>query len=48
MKKKLLILDEKILKDLKRIWKRGTYALCSDSFFIRELIEKTLQKECKR
>lgn len=48
MKKKLLILDEKNLKDLKRIWKRGLFAMCSDSLFIRELIETTLKRELKK
>lgn len=48
MKKKLLILDEKNLKDLKRIWRGGIFARCSDSLFIRELIETTLKKELKK
>lgn len=48
MKKKLLIIDEKNLKDLKKIWKRGLFAMCSDSLFVRELIETTLQKESKK
>lgn len=48
MQKKLLILDEKNFKDLKRIWRRGIFEMCSDSLFIRELIEKTLQREMKK
>lgn len=48
MKKKLLIIDEKNFKDLKRIWQRGLFARVSDSLFIRELIETTLEKECKK
>ena len=48
MKRKLLIIDEKIFKDLKRIWRRGLFARCADSLFIRELIETTLEKECKK
>lgn len=48
MKKKLLILDEKNLKDLKKIWRGGVYSLGSDSLFIRALIELTLKKEMKK
>lgn len=48
MKKKLFIIDEKNFKDLKRIWRRGLFARVSDSLFIRELIEATLEKEIKR
>lgn len=48
MKRKLLIIDEKNFKDLKRIWRRGLFERVSDSLFIRELIETTLEKECKK
>lgn len=48
MKRKLLIIDEKNFKDLKRIWRGGILARSSDSLFIRELIETTLQKELKK
>lgn len=48
MKRKLLIINEKNLKDLKRIWRGGIFERCSDSRFIRELIETTLEKECKK
>lgn len=48
MKRKLLIIDEKNFKDLKRIWRRGIFARVSDSLFIRELIENTLEKEAKK
>lgn len=48
MQKKLLILDEKNFKDLKKIWRGGLFARCADSLFIRELIETTLQKEVKK
>ena len=47
MKRKLFIIDEKNFKDLKRIWHGGIFARCSDSLFIRELIERTLEKESK-
>lgn len=48
MKRKLLIIDEKNFNDLKRIWRGGIFARVSDSLFIRELIETTLAKECKK
>lgn len=48
MKTKLFIIDEKNFKDLKMIWRGGIFARCSDSLFIRELIETTLQKELKK
>lgn len=48
MKRKLLIIDEKNLKDLKKIWRGGIYSLASDSLFVRELIEFTLEKELKK
>ena len=48
MKRKLLIIDEKNFADLKRNWRGGIFALCSDSLFIRELIETTLKRELKK
>ena len=48
MKRKQLILDEKNLKDLKKIWRGGLFRLCSDSLFIRELIENELKIEAKK
>lgn len=48
MKRKLFIIDEKNFNDLKRIWRGGIFARCADSLFIRELIETTLEKECKK
>lgn len=48
MKRKLLIIDEKNFKDLKRIWRGGIFARCTDSIFIRELIETNLEKELKK
>lgn len=48
MKRKQLILDEKNLKDLKKIWNGGIFRLCSDSLFIRELIENELKREAKK
>lgn len=48
MKRKLLIIDEKNFKELKRIWRSGLFARVSDSLFIRELIETTLEREFKK
>ena len=48
MKRKQLILDEKNLKDLKKIWRGGVFRLCSDSAFVRELIENELKREAKK
>lgn len=48
MKRKLFIIDEKNFKDLKRIYRGGLFARVSDSLFIRELIETTLNKELKK
>lgn len=48
MKRKLLIIDEKNFKDLKRIWNNGIYSKSSDSLFVRELIEFTLKKELEK
>ena len=48
MKRKQLILDEKNLKDLKKIWRGGVCRLCSDSAFVRELIEDELKREVKK
>lgn len=47
MRKQLLI-NEKEFNDLKRIWRGGIFSRCSDSLFIRELIETTLKKELKK
>lgn len=48
MKKKLLILDEKIFKDVKSRYARGVYKNSSDSFFLRELLEQVQNKLNKR
>lgn len=48
MKKKLLILDDDILKDVKKRLGGGRFALLSDSRFIRELLEKTQEKLNRR
>ncbi|MEE1128267.1 MAG: hypothetical protein UHZ05_08515 [Acutalibacteraceae bacterium] len=48
MKRKQLLIDEKNFNDLKRIWRVGVCRLCSDSAFIRELIEETLKRELKK
>lgn len=48
MKRKLLIIDEKNLKDLKKIWRGGVFSLASDSLFIRALIEEALIKEMEK
>lgn len=47
MRKQLLI-NEKEFNNLKRIWRGGLFARCSDSLFIRELIETTLKNELKK
>lgn len=47
MRKQLLI-NEKEFNDLKRIWRGGLFARCSDSFFMRELISYNLKKELKK
>lgn len=39
MQKKLLTIDEKIFKDVKRRYKGGLFSLVSDSLFIRSLLE---------
>jgi len=48
MKRKQLLINEKDFKDLKRIWRGGLFARCSDSLFIRELIEYDLKREVKK
>ena len=48
MKKKLLIINEKSFKDLKKVWKKGCCNFSSDSFFVRELIDEILKKELKK
>ena len=46
--RKQLLINEKDFKDLKRFWRGGLFARCSDSLFIRELIEETLKIEAKK
>lgn len=46
MRKQLLI-NKKNFDDLKKIYSKGKCKLCSDSQFIRVLIEDTLKKELK-
>jgi hypothetical protein len=48
MKRKQLLINEKDFKDLKRFWRGGLFARCSDSLFIRELIEHELTREVKK
>ena len=48
MKRKQLLINEKDFNELKRIWRGGVCRLCSDSKFVRELIEETMKKECKK
>lgn len=48
MKRKQLLINEKDFNDLKRIWRGGLFRLCSDSAFVRGLIEETLKRECKK
>jgi hypothetical protein len=48
MKRKQLLINEKDFNDLKRIWREGLFRLCSDSLFIRELIENELKREVKK
>lgn len=48
MKRKQLLINEKDFTDLKRIWRGGLFRLCSDSLFIRVLIEETLKRECEK
>lgn len=48
MKRKQLLINEKDFNDLKRIWRGGLFRLCSDSRFIRELIEEILKREVKK
>lgn len=48
MKRKQLIINEKDFKDLKRIWRGGIFARCSDSLFFRELIEQELKREVEK
>ena len=47
-KRKQLLINEKDFKDLKRIWRGGLFRLCSDSLFIRELIEHELKREVEK
>ena len=48
MKRKQLLINEKDFKDLKKIWRGGLFARCSDSLFIRELIEYNLKLEIEK
>lgn len=48
MKRKQILINEKDFKDLKRIWRGGIIARCSDSLFIRELIEQELKREVEK
>lgn len=48
MKRKQLLINEKDFNELKRIWRGGLLRLCSDSLFIRELIEYELKREVKK
>ena len=44
MKKKLLIIDETIFKDVKKRYRKGAAALLSDSRFIRLVLEDLATK----
>lgn len=48
MKKKLLILDEKIFMDVKKRYKNGAFALVSESLFLRTLLEDVQTKLNRR
>lgn len=48
MKRKQLLINEKEFKELKKIFRKGIYSNSSDSLFIRDLIEYTLNKELKK
>lgn len=48
MKKKLLIIDEDVLKDVKTRFSGGRFAMASDSAFLRMLLEKTQEKINRR
>ena len=48
MKRKQLLINEKDFNDLKRIWRGGICFRCSDSAFIRELIEDNLKRENRK
>ena len=48
MKKKLLILDEKIYMDVKKRYKNGAFALVSESLFLRTLLEDVQTKLNRR
>lgn len=47
-KRKQLLINEKDFKYLKKIWRGGIFARCSDSLFIRELIEYELKREVEK
>lgn len=48
MKRKQLLINEKDFNDLKRIWRGGLFRFCSDSLFIRALIENELIREFEK
>ena len=48
MKKKLLIIDEKIFNDVKSRYAGGVYKNSSDSLFFRSLLEQVQNKLNKR
>ena len=48
MKKKLLILDEKIFLDVKKRYRGGAFALVSESLFLRTLLEDVQTKLNRR
>ena len=48
MQKKLMTIDEKIFKDVKRRYKGGLFALVSDSLFVRSLLEDVNAKLNKK
>lgn len=48
MKKKLLIIDEKIFNDVKYRYAGGVYKNASDSLFLRSLLEQVQIKLNKR
>ena len=48
MKKKLLIIDEKVFNDVKDRYAGGVYKNASDSLFLRSLLEAVQTKLNKR
>lgn len=47
-KRKQLLINDKDFYDLKRIWRGGLFRICSDSAFIRSLIEHELKREVEK